>query len=198
MRYPLQGFFFSKATDALCRSDICSPPRQTAATAHLPIMSSTFQSPFYPQYSYQEPQVLVNPNVFLDHGPDTQRSKTPTSLINHTGHSPGPLSTPPLSRRASQGPEPFPDQAPEQMVYDDGFGSLSNSPTSVKTPDHDTFEMEMDMVDSHSMRDFYHNGSNNHQNVIMTTTQASHAPILALDTDMYTFNQQGMPEMPCT
>ncbi|KAF1949598.1 hypothetical protein CC80DRAFT_255834 [Byssothecium circinans] len=146
-------------------------------------MSSHFQSQYYQQYAYQQPQVLVNPNVFVGYGPDAQRSKTPTSLINHTGHSPGPLSTPPLSRHASQAPEPLPEQVPEQMIYDDSFGSLSNSPTSVRTPDHDSFEA--DMLDSQSMSEFYHN-----QNAMMTTTQVSRGSIPAMETNMYTYNEQ--------
>lgn len=141
-------------------------------------------------YHYQEePEVLLTHNVFGYGHPDAQRPKTPTSLINHTGHSPGPLSTPPLSRDASRGPDPLPDQPPGQMLYDDGFGSLSNSPTSVRTPDNDSFEVEM--LETQSMRDFYQN-----QNGGMTT-QASHGALPAIDTNMMftaqgTLSDQGM------
>ncbi|KAF2645997.1 hypothetical protein P280DRAFT_532481 [Massarina eburnea CBS 473.64] len=149
---------------------------------------SFFPQPQYSPYPFQDPQVFVNPQAFVGYDPDAQRSKTPTSLVNHTGRSPGPLSTPPLSRHVSRGPESLPEHGPEQMVYDDAFGSLSNSPTSVRTPDHDSFEVEM--LDSQSLRDFYHNHS---QNAMMTTTQVSHGPITAMESTMYTFNDQGMP-----
>jgi hypothetical protein len=139
--------------------------------------------PQYPQYSYQDLQVLVPQDPFASYTSDAQRSKTPTSLLNHAAHSPGgPLSTPPLSRNASRGPDPLAEQVPEQMIYDDAFGSLSNSPTSVRTPDHDAFEF--DLLDSQSLRNFYN------QNDIMTTTHASHATIPATETNMYTFNDQ--------
>lgn len=65
------------------------------------------------------------------------------------------------------------------MVYDETFSSLSNSPTSVRTPDHDAFEV--DLLDS-PLRDFY-----NEQNVIMNSTQGTTMPIMA-----YSYNEQGM------
>lgn len=108
----------------------------------------------YPQYQ-EQPQVFIASDAYGYGQPtgNAQRSKTPASLINHTGHSPGPLSTPPpLSRNASQGPEQLPAHA-EQMVYDDAFGNYSDSPTSVRTPDDNNFEVEM--LDSQSLRDFY-------------------------------------------
>ncbi|KAJ4344693.1 uncharacterized protein N0V89_012437 [Didymosphaeria variabile] len=94
-------------------------------------------------YYYQQPmgpEVPVAPGAYTYGQYGAPRSKTPTSLVNHTGLSPGgPLSTPPpMSRDASRGPDPPPGQYPEQMVYGD---SASNSPTSsVKTPDNDSFE----------------------------------------------------------
>lgn len=58
---------------------------------------------------------------------------------------------------------------------------MSNSPTSVRTPDGESFEVEMLDQD---MRTFYqHNGVN-------MSTQASHNAIPALDTNMF-FTPQG-------
>ncbi|PVI00548.1 hypothetical protein DM02DRAFT_708049 [Periconia macrospinosa] len=146
----------------------------------------------YHQYPYQEaPQ--INTDYFFEYGSsDVSGSKSPSSLINHTGYSPGPLtgyspkplSTPPLSRNASQGPESFPEQAPEQMVYDGSSGSLSNSPTSVRTPDHDSFEFEM--LDG-EMRDFYQS-----QSTIMTSTHATQSTIPAMEAPMFAYSNQGM------
>ncbi|KAF2185062.1 hypothetical protein K469DRAFT_726934 [Zopfia rhizophila CBS 207.26] len=105
-------------------------------------------SQFYHQnYSYNnQPEVLFAANLQYAQYNDP-RSKTPTSLINHTGHSPGPLSTP-QSRNNSQPPEP--------MNWDDVPDSLSTSPTSVRTPDNDSFEVEM-LDASNDMRNFYEN-----------------------------------------
>jgi hypothetical protein len=134
---------------------------------------------YYPtsfQQFHEQPQVLIASGYGQPTG-NAQRSKTPASLINHSGHSPGPLSTPPpLSRNASQGPEQLPEHA-EQMVYDDAFGNYSDSPTSVRTPDDSNFEV--DMLDSQSMRDFYHT-----QNEGMTT-QVSESALPALETNMF-------------
>ena len=130
--------------------------------------------------NYYQPEVLLPPNLFEYHY-DDQRSKTPTSLINHTGLSPGPLSTPPLSRNASQGPEALPDQPPDQMVYDDAYGSLSNSPTSVQTPDNESFEV--DMLDP-SMREFYQS-----QNGPMLTTQVAQGGIPAMEPGLFLTEQ---------
>jgi hypothetical protein len=141
----------------------------------------------YPQYQ-EQPQVYIaaNPYGYGQPTGNAQRSKTPASLINHTGHSPGPLSTPPPpSRNASQGPEPLPEHA-EQMVYDDPFGNCSDSPTSVRTPDDTNFEV--DMLDSQSMRDFYHT-----QNGAMTT-QVSQSGLPALETNMFLSVQGTFPE----
>ena len=138
----------------------------------------------YPQYQ-EQPQVFIATNAYGYGQPtgNAQRSKTPASLINHTGHSPGPLSTPPPpSRNASQGPEQLPEHA-EQMVYDDAFGNYSDSPTSVRTPDDNNFEVEM-LDSSQSMRDFYHT-----QNGGMTT-QVSQSGLPALETNMF-LNAQG-------
>ncbi|CAI6341430.1 unnamed protein product [Periconia digitata] len=139
------------------------------------------QTQYYAPFQYQDSQ--VNPEVFVGYGPgDAHRSKTPTSLINHPRYSPGPLSTPPLSRNASQAPESLSDQPPEQMVYDDSFGSLSNSPTSVRTPDHEAFEVEM--LDS-PLRDYYNN-----QNGGMASTHVAPGTIPAMDATMYAFTDQ--------
>lgn len=61
------------------------------------------------------------------------------------------------------------------MLWDDG--SLSNSPTSVKTPDGELFEVEM--LDSESMRNFYH------QTGVNMSTQVSHNAIPAVDNGMF-------------
>lgn len=134
-------------------------------------------SNFSHQYQYQEQQqIFVDPDTyFMFHG-----SKTPTeSLVNHTGLSPGPLTTPPpSSRNPSQPPEPVHDHLhqPDYMLYDNG--SPSNSPTSVRTPDNDSFEVEM--LDS-EMRTFYQNGG------AMSTQGASNG-LQAMDSSMF-FNQ---------
>lgn len=135
------------------------------------------------QYQYyQQTSLLFDPNALAVNQHGTGREKTPTdSLINHTGLSPIPLTaTPPLSRNPSRPPELPRDQpAPDQMLWDDG--SMSNSPTSVRTPDGESFEVEMLDQD---MRTFYqHNGVN-------MSTQASHNAIPALDTNMF-FTPQG-------
>jgi hypothetical protein len=142
--------------------------------------------PTYQQYQHQ-PQVFIASDAYGYGQPtgDAQRSKTPSSLINHSGHSPGPLSTPPpQSRNASQGPEQVPEHV-EQMVYDDAFGNYSDSPTSVRTPDDNSFEGEM--LDS-SIRDFYHT-----QNAAMTT-QVSQSGLPALETNMYPAAQGPFPD----
>ncbi|KAF2684912.1 hypothetical protein K458DRAFT_28082 [Lentithecium fluviatile CBS 122367] len=143
---------------------------------------------YYQSYShYQEPEVLIASNVVYGYGQPTGNSdgsKTPASMINHSGHSPGPLSTPSLSRNASQGPEALPDYA-EQMVYDDP-GNLSDSPTSVKTPDDDT-NFEDLMLDS-STRDYYQN-----QNGAMTT-QVSQGGLTAPQTNMFLAAQGAYPD----
>jgi hypothetical protein len=145
-------------------------------------------STFPPQYPCQPDQLLFEPITFgLVHN-DSRRSKTPTdSLINHTGLSPGGLSPgplittpPPLSRNPSQQPAPPQDQPPEQLHWD--HGSFSNSPTSVRTPDNDSFEVEMLDPD---MRNFYHQDAN------IMTTQSSHSNVPAVDSSMF-FTSQGM------
>lgn len=92
------------------------------------------------QYQYWLPGQLQFPTNLLGYGQDdARRSKSPSSLVNHAGYSPGPLSTPPMSRNPSQPPED-----PEQMVLDDSIDSQSDSPTSVRTPDRDSLDgMEM-------------------------------------------------------
>lgn len=130
-------------------------------------------SMFDEQYQHYSQQYFVDPNTFTL-GHYGRRDKTPTdSLINHTGLSPIPLTaTPPLSRNPSRPPEPSREQLPEHMLWDDG--SLSNSPTSVKTPDGESFEVEM--LDS-DVRTFYHEGMN-------MSTQVSHNAIPAVDESM--------------
>jgi hypothetical protein len=143
----------------------------------------------YQYHQYQEPPFFVDPNAFVysQYGP--RRSKTPTdSLINHSGLSPGPLTTtPPLSRNPSHPPELPRDQPPEHLLWDNG--SASNSPTSVKTPDGESFEV--DMLDSDSMRAFYHH------NVNTMSSQTSHNAIAAMDSNMFfsphgTISDQGL------
>ena len=60
------------------------------------------------------------------------------------------------------------------MLWDNG--SNSNSPTSVRTPDGDSFEVEM--LDSESIRNYYH------QNAVNMSTQVSHNAVPAVDTSM--------------
>lgn len=147
-------------------------------------------STFPPQYPYQPQQFFYEQSAFESAHNDARRSKTPTeSMINHTGlspgnYSPGPLITtpPPLSRNPSQQPVPLQEQLPEQSLWDNG--SFSNSPTSVRTPDNDSFEVEM--LDSDIGR-FYHQ-----DNSIMST-QSSQSNIPAVDPAMY-FSDQGMSE----
>lgn len=134
-----------------------------------------FEAPY--QHFDTGPPVFMTQNLTnFPYGQPTgnaPRSKTPASLVNHTGHSPGPLSTPPPpSRNASQGPEQLPEH-PEQMVYDDAYGNLSDSPISAKTPD----DFEVDMLES-PMLDFYptHNAD--------MTTQVSQSGLPALETNM--------------
>ena len=143
-------------------------------------------STFRPQYPYQPQQFFYEQSAFeLAHN-DARRSKTPTeSMINHTGlspgsYSPGPLITtpPPLSRNPSHQPVPLQEQIPEQSTWDNG--SFSNSPTSVRTPDNDSFEVEM--LDSDIGR-FY-------QDTNIMSTQSSQNNVPAVDSTMF-FTDQG-------
>jgi hypothetical protein len=134
-------------------------------------------STFSQQYHFQDQPIFIEPHAFSLGHYDPGRHKTPTdSLINHTGLSPTPLTTtPPLSRNPSRPPEPLRDHTPDHLLWDNG--SLSNSPTSVRTPDGDSFEVEM--LDSESIRNFYHhNGAN-------MATQASHHAVPAVDSSMF-------------
>lgn len=147
-------------------------------------------SAYSQHYAYSEQPLFVDPHAFVYGGQydARQRSKTPTdSLVNHTGLSPGPLTTtPPLSRGPSQQPELLQD--PEHMLWDNG--SSSTSPTSVRTPDGDSFEVEM--LDSESMRNYYHQNGNT---MPAQTTPNNGLP--AMDSSMVftaqgTFSDQGM------
>lgn len=143
---------------------------------------STFSQPFQ---HYQDQTLFIDPNEYasFDGQYDFQRSKTPTeSLVNHTGLSPGPLTTsPPLSRNTSQPPESVHGQEPpEQMLWDNG--SLSDSSTSVRTPDGELFEVEM--LDNSDVRNFYHQDGN------PMSTQSTHQAIPAMDSSMF-YNAQG-------
>jgi hypothetical protein len=148
-------------------------------------------SMFDEQYQYFQPQsLLFDPHAFAINQHDSGREKTPTdSLLNHSGLSPIPLTaTPPLSRNPSRPPGLPRDQpAPDHMLWEDG--SLSNSPTSVRTPDGDSFEVEM--LDS-DVRAFYQ------QNGVGMSTQVSHNTIPAVNTNMFftpqgNISDQGMP-----
>jgi hypothetical protein len=140
--------------------------------------------PQYYQYSEQA-QLLSTSNMFQYSQYDSQRPKTPTSMINHSGFSPGPLSTPPMSRNTSQQPEQLPEQPPDQIAWDDVTGSISNSPTSVRTPDNDTFDI--DMLDApEEIRNFYRA-----PNAAMMTTHISHQTLPALDQSTMFFTDQG-------
>ncbi|KAH6629821.1 hypothetical protein C7974DRAFT_395298 [Boeremia exigua] len=147
-------------------------------------------SAFPPQYPYQ-PQFLYEQSVFQSSHNGARRSKTPSeSLIGHTGYSspggysPGPLITtpPPLSRNPSQQPVPPQEQLPDQSFWDNG--SFSNSPTSVRTPDNESFEVEM--LDSDIGR-FYQ------QDASIMTTQSPHNNIPAVDSNMF-FNDHTIQE----
>jgi hypothetical protein len=145
-------------------------------------------STFSQQYHFQEQPLFVDQHAFTFGHYDPGRHKTPTdSLINHTGLSPIPLTTtPPLSHNPSRPPEPPRDHPPDHLLWDNG--SLSNSSTSVGTPDGESFEV--DMLDSESMRNFYH------QNGVMPT-QVSHNAVPAVDSSMFftpngTISDQGM------
>jgi hypothetical protein len=121
---------------------------------------------FPPLYQHPQQSHFFNQLAFDAGQPGFQRPKTPTdSLINHSGLSPHPLfTTPPLSRHPSQQPELPQDQPPDYMHWD--HGSLSNSPTSVRTPDQDSFEVELDP--SEAMYSYYHgaNAMSTHNNSI--------------------------------
>ncbi|OAG00542.1 uncharacterized protein CC84DRAFT_1168635 [Paraphaeosphaeria sporulosa] len=133
----------------------------------------------YDQQLPMAPEVPVAPELYSNYEQyAAQRSKTPTSLVNHTGLSPGgPLSTPPMSRNPSRGPDPPPGQYPEPMLYGD---SPSDSPTSVKTPDNDS--VEEFTLDTH-LEAYQANGN-------MMTTQVSPGPLTAHDQNMF-FTPQG-------
>jgi hypothetical protein len=138
-------------------------------------------STFHEQWQhFPQQQLYVDPHAFAIAQYGVPREKTPTeSLINHSGHSPIPLTaTPPLSRNPSRPPEPPRDQ-PDQMLWDDG--SMSNSPTSVRTPDGESFEVEMLDTD---MRNYYQ------QNGMAMSSQESHNAIPAMDSSMI-FTSQG-------
>jgi hypothetical protein len=133
---------------------------------------SSFHQPYQ---HFQQPPLFDDPHTFAFSHYATGREKTPTdSLINHSGHSPIPLTTtPPLSRNTSRPPEPPRDQPPDHMLWDNG--SLSNSPTSVRTPDGESFEV--DMLDS-DVLNFYN------QNGVSMSTQVTHNAIPAMDSNM--------------
>ncbi|KAF2749945.1 hypothetical protein M011DRAFT_475265 [Sporormia fimetaria CBS 119925] len=127
-------------------------------------------------YQYLDQGQLLDSTNVLSYGyDDRRREKSPSSMVNHSGHSPGPLSTPPHSRNTSQPPE----QPPDQMVYDDLGGSQSDSPVTVPTPDVDVFELEL--LDSDApLRAFYYQQGNN-----MTSTHVQEESIPALTTNFY-------------
>jgi hypothetical protein len=132
---------------------------------------STFQEQWQ---QFPQPQLYVDPHAFAFNPYGIGREKTPTdSLINHPRFSPGPLTaTPPASRNPSQPPEAFRDQ-PDQMLWDDG--SISNSPTSVRTPDGESFEIEM--LDT-GVRNYYQ------QNGMEMSNQEVHNAVPAVDQNM--------------
>jgi hypothetical protein len=146
---------------------------------------STFDEYQYFQFQQQQQQQFAfnNPHAFSLQQHGGTREKTPTdSLINHPGLSPRPLTAtpPPHSRRSSRPTEQLPrdQQFPDQMVYDDGS---SNSPTSVGTPDGESFEVEMLEPD---MQAFYH------QDTANMSTQVSNNAVPAADHSMI-FTSQG-------
>lgn len=72
------------------------------------------------------------------------------------------------------------------MLWDNG--SSSTSPTSVRTPDGDSFEVEM--LDSDSMRNYYHQNGNT------VASQTSPTGLPTMDSSMLftahgTFSDQG-------
>ncbi|KAH7401763.1 hypothetical protein DE146DRAFT_440794 [Phaeosphaeria sp. MPI-PUGE-AT-0046c] len=125
-------------------------------------------------YQHFTHQLFVDPNAYSLGQYDTGRDKTPTdSLINHTGLSPIPLTaTPPYSRHASRQPEPSQEQLFDHMSWDDG--SSSNSPTSVKTPDGESFDADMLDPDQHDI----------YSEAMTMSTQVSHNVIPAVDQNI--------------
>ncbi|KAI8935748.1 hypothetical protein NX059_007268 [Plenodomus lindquistii] len=137
---------------------------------------ATFQQ-HYPQQ--HELPLFQNLYTFSHDQYGFPQPKTPTeSLVNHPSHSPAPLiTTPPISRQPSQLPGLSQDHTSEPLLWDNG--SFSNSPTSVRTPDPDSMEVEI-LNDSQM---FY---THNSQNM---STQANHGALAALDTSMFISNQ---------
>ncbi|KAF2003422.1 hypothetical protein P154DRAFT_86290 [Amniculicola lignicola CBS 123094] len=114
-------------------------------------MSTTYNGNIY--YEGTQPDFLNTDSFGYYYDADRTKTRTPSSLTAHTGHSPGPsgpLSTPPQSRYPSQPPT---EQAPDQMIWDDVANDSSDSPT-VRTPDNEAFDLEMQDAPE-SMRDFY-------------------------------------------
>lgn len=160
-------------------------------------MDDGYYSSYYQHQAPMAPEVLGAPEFYTHYQQHVaQRSKSPTSLVNHTGLSPGgPLSSPPVSRDASRGPDPLPSQYPGQVVDDD---SPSDSPTSLKTPDTDS--VEEFTLDAHLVPEAYQaNGDMmaaqvsqgslpiQNQNMFFTpqgtiTDQGMH-PVIAFDAD---------------
>lgn len=134
-------------------------------------MSSSFG-----QYVFvdQGQQLLLSANHLLYGHDDGRRSKTPSSMTTHARYSPGPLSTPPHSRGNSHPPE----QAPEQMLYDDAGGSQSDdSPTSAHTPNESNYGETLEP----DLRAVY--------DMTMVTTQPQHESISATDSGLFDFDQ---------
>lgn len=140
---------------------------------------STF-SQHYQHQQFPQHTLCVDPHTLTFAQYATRREKTPTeSLINHSGLSPITLTnTPPLSRQSSRPPEPPRDPPFDHMLLDNG--SSSNSPTSVRTPDGESFEV--DMLDP-EMSNYYH------QTSMSMSTQAHHTSIPAVDSNMFYTSQ---------
>jgi hypothetical protein len=125
-------------------------------------------------------EILVSPANFSYGHDDGTRSKSPLSMINNPSLSPGPLSTPSHSRDNSQPPE----QPPDQIMYDDVGGSQSDSPTSIRTPDIEAFDLEMQYSEE-DIRNFYYQ-----QNGAMPSTEIQQSNIPAMASNLY-FNDEG-------
>lgn len=138
---------------------------------------STYYGQQFPHFLPQQAFDLGSHTFSFEH--HGARSKTPTdSLVNHTGLSPGPLTTPPHSRHVSQPPEASYEQNYEHMLCDNG--SLSTSPTSIRTPDGEYSEVDMREPDLHFFQQ---------HNMNPIATQGPNSTILANDQDMFLSNQ---------
>jgi len=86
-----------------------------------------------------------------------------------------------MSRDPSRAREPVPNQFLEHMLNDDGLGSESTSPTSVRTPENDTIDFES--LDNYPMHETYPS------NGIMVTPHISPQSLSAMDSTIFMTSQ---------